>query len=72
MIFLKNPFQIIKLKNNIEISEERKIYRKFNKCDFFFLESLDLNLSIQKCYSSFSKKFVILDDLLIKITVLII
>ena len=32
----------------------------------FFLESLDLNLSIQKFYGSLSKKFVILDDLLDK------
>jgi len=65
--FLKKfSFKKIKLKEDITLKDEKKIFLKIKKIDYFFVEMLDIGIQLQKFYKTKTKNLIIFDDLLDK------
>ena len=57
-------FEKIKLKTDLSIDEEKYIFSKYVKADFFICEMLESSVQKQIFYKKKSKKLCILDDLI--------
>ena len=56
----------LRLKENISLSNEERVLKSLKKPDLTIIEMLDCSFSRQKLYKFYSKKLVVLDDILKK------